>query len=151
MMARLLALAPRGLTTRAIYAFLSGASQVLACRRAACTRAAHTAGGSTSGESKHAGTAGSPGESAPPPSPPVVRATGRAGDVYLLHPMLVHSASISCTGAPRAILNLPLPYGQAKFAQKHDSLCGVTLPILHAAALRHRTPRALLRVLWCAA
>ena len=101
MMARLLALAPRGLTTRAIYAFLSGASQVLACRRAA-----PTAGGSTAGGSKHAGTAGSPGESAPPPSPPVVRAAGRAGDVYLLHPMLVHSASISCTGAPRAILNL---------------------------------------------
>ena len=81
----------------------------------------------------------------------MVRAAGRAGDVYLLHPMLVHSASISCTGAPRAILNLPLPYGQAKLAQKHGSLCGVTLPILHAAALRHRTPRALLRVLWCAA
>ena len=78
-------------------------------------------------------------------------AAGRAGDVYLLHPMLVHSASISCTGAPRAILNLPLPYGQAKLAQKHGSLCGVTLPILHAAALRHRTPRALLSVLWCAA
>ena len=54
-------------------------------------------------------------------------------------------------GAPRAILNLPLPYGQAKLAQKQGSLCGVTLPILHAAALRHRTPRALLWVLWCAA
>jgi hypothetical protein len=146
MMARLLALAPRGLTTRAIYAFLSGASQVLSCRRAAAT-----AGGSTAGGSKHPGTSGSPGARAAPPSPPVVRAAGHAGDVYLLHPMLVHSASISCTGAPRAILNLPLPYGPAKLAQKHGSLCGVTLPILHAAALRHRTPRALLSVLWCAA
>ena len=138
MMARLLSLAPRGLTTRAIYAFLSGTSHVYSS-----LQATHTPS-----ESKHAATtSGSPGASAST-SPPIVRATGRAGDVYLLHPMVVHSATISCTGAPRAILNLPLPYGQTKLAQKHGSLCGVTLPILHAVALRHRTPRALLSLLW---
>ena len=137
MMARLLSLAPRGLTSRAIYSFLSGTSHVYSSQRAA----------DTSGESRHTATSGSPRASASP-SPPIVRATGRAGDVYLLHPMVVHSATISCTGAPRAILNLPLPYGQTKLAQKHGSLCGVTLPILHAVALRHRTPRALLSLLW---
>jgi len=141
MMARLLSLAPRGLTNRAIYAFLSGTSHVYSSLRPT----------STSGESKHTtGTSGGTGARASP-SPPIVRATGRAGDVYLLHPMVVHSATISCTGAPRAILNLPLPYGQAKLAQKHGSLCGVTLPILHAVALRHRTPRALISLLWCVA
>ena len=80
-----------------------------------------------------------------------LRATGAAGDVYLLHPLLVHSGSMSCTGRARAILNLPCPYGQAQLGRKQGSLCGVCLPIRQAAALRHRTPRPLLWLLWALA
>ena len=78
----------------------------------------------------------------------LVRATGQAGDVYLLHPMLLHTATISTTGAARAILNMPIPYGQYRVAQKQGGLSSVNLPIHHAAGQHYWTPRPVLWVLW---
>ena len=70
----------------------------------------------------------------------VVRATGATGDVWLLHPLLVHSASVSLATAPRAILNIPHPLAyvpggaELRLDQKQGALSGVTLPIAHALA-----------------
>ena len=62
--------------------------------------------------------------------------------------MLIHSATISCTGAPRAILNLPVPYAQARLREKQGPLSGVVLPIIHAGARSLLCPRPLLWLLW---
>ena len=48
----------------------------------------------------------------------IARATGEAGDVYICHPLLMHSASTSVTGhAPRCILNIPHPYVGARLRE----------------------------------
>ena len=77
-----------------------------------------------------------------------VRATGKVGDVYLVHPLLAHCPTISCTGNFRAILNLPIPYSQSHVAKKQGGLSGVNLPIYHAMACRPITPKPILWLLW---
>ena len=72
-----------------------------------------------------------------------------AGDVFLLHPLLVHSPTISITGRARAILNIPAPYDRpTKLGQKQGALSAVTLPIQHALARRSWLPLPLLWLLW---
>ena len=47
------------------------------------------------------------------PAADVVAATGRAGDVYVLHPLMVHSASVAVEGSPmRCIVNAPQPWAR---------------------------------------
>ena len=77
-----------------------------------------------------------------------VRATGRAGDVYLLHPLLVHAATVSRAGAaPRAVLNVPHPFPSARVAKKAGAFSAVTLPIRRALGARRLIPHALLALL----
>ena len=67
------------------------------------------------------------------PPAEIVAATGEVGDVYLIHPLLLHSASVSCSPLPRAIFNLPIPYGHVHVGQKQGPLCAVSLPLRAAA------------------
>ena len=77
-----------------------------------------------------------------------VRATGRAGDVYLLHPLLVHAATVSRAGAaPRAVLNVPHPFPSARVAKKAGAFSAVTLPVRRALGARRLIPRAVLALL----
>ena len=76
------------------------------------------------------------------------RAVGRVGDVYLLHPLLVHAASVSRVGAaPRCILNVPHPFASAGIQQALGAISPVTLPVRHALAGRRLCPRWLLSML----
>jgi aryl-alcohol dehydrogenase-like predicted oxidoreductase len=78
------------------------------------------------------------------------RATGRSGDVYVLHPLLVHAASVSRVGAPpRCILNVPHPFPEANVKKTQGPLSSVTLPIEYAQSMHARQlcPRCLLALL----
>jgi hypothetical protein len=78
------------------------------------------------------------------PASAMARATGAAGDVYICHPLLVHSASTSIVGtAPRCILNIPHPFGAARLREKQGALSAVALPIVQALGTRHLLPRPL--------
>jgi aryl-alcohol dehydrogenase-like predicted oxidoreductase len=79
-------------------------------------------------------------------SRPTVAALGRVGDVYLCHPLLLHSASMSCIPQAKCMLNLVHPFGQARVAQKQGPLSAVVLPIKEAVA--RRPPLPLLPLLW---
>ena len=153
-MARLLSVCPPGgLSTSSVYSFCSSVytwwcgfgGHAAAAAAAAAGGGGDGGGGGGNGGGRGGGSGGHSGQAA---EGKLVRATGRAGDVYLLHPLLLHSATISCTGEGRAILNMPLPYSEAHVAKLQGSLSGVTLPILQAQALRHWTPLPLLWLLW---
>jgi len=152
-MARLLSVCPPGgLTTSSVYSICScvytwwcGFGGHAAAAAAAAGGGSRGGGGSRDSSSSGSSGGGSNGHGA---TDGFVRATGRAGDVYLMHPMLLHTATISTTGEARAILNMPLPYAQANLSKLQGSLSGVTLPILQAQSLRHWTPRPLLWLLW---
>ena len=55
---------------------------------------------------------------------------GAAGDAFLVHPLLLHTASASTRRAPRAILNLPYPARPRRTAK--GSLSALDLPIRDA-------------------
>ena len=72
------------------------------------------------------------------------RATGSAGDVFVLHPLLAHS-SASASARPRHIINVPHPFSSATRAD--GSLCAVRLPFAQRSeaeprvSSRSRAPR----------
>ena len=47
---------------------------------------------------------------------------GMKGDVYLMHPLLLHCVSVSARDQPRCILNVPHPYF-SEADRKDGSLC----------------------------
>ena len=66
----------------------------------------------------------------------------------LLHPLLVHAATVSRAGAaPRAVLNVPHPFPSARVAKKAGAFSAVTLPVRRALGARRPIPRAVLALL----
>ena len=63
------------------------------------------------------------------PAADVVAATGRAGDVYVLHPLMVHSASVAVEGSPmRCIVNAPQPWARDERGAVVPARAGVRSP-----------------------
>jgi hypothetical protein len=54
-------------------------------------------------------------------SRPTALATGRAGDVYLCHPFLVHAAQAARGGVPRLMAQPPLDTAEPLFIDRPDN------------------------------
>ena len=78
---------------------------------------------------------------------PATAAVGEVGDVYLIHPLTLHSATMSCVPRAKSIFNVPFPFLETGVASKQGALSTVVLTIEEA---RHaaRAPTPLLCALY---
>ena len=70
---------------------------------------------------------------------PATAAVGEVGDVYLIHPLTLHSATMSCVPRAKSIFNVPFPFLETGVASKQGALSTVVLTIeeaRHAARAR---------------
>ena len=78
---------------------------------------------------------------------PATAAASEVGDVYLIHPLTMHSATMSCFPRAKSIFNVPFPFLETGVASKQGALSTVVLTIEEA---RHaaRAPTPLLCALY---